>query len=272
MKVWGKASRDTHARRLLSSKNIHSSSTPSASNAHVPIKAKIVRITSHLRCPSFLPLRINLITRTEIVIHHTLSAAVSCNAVPLVRGLLQREARPPSQALRFVPSCRNPIKVINCCVAGCWGSTIMPFDRYELVCECVCVREMVCVCPFFFFLLGAKVLWWIYREIKCHFAKLQDLTPENHKLMYNMGAYSNVACSFCPLSLSFICRCDYVDMSTHHTKVRIFTLMSKAAIFHPVTVVLFASPKAQSRLRLPLSGPTHLELDNSSCLPWLFRV
>lgn len=54
-----KASRDRqlwanlHMLEASSLLRIYSSSTLSASNTHVPIKAKIVQITSHLHCPSF---------------------------------------------------------------------------------------------------------------------------------------------------------------------------------------------------------------------------
>ena len=180
MKVRGKVSRDRQLRGSMlmlwasSLLRILSSSPPSTSDTLVPIKAKICWITSHLRCPSPPPPCINLITRTEQAIHHTLGVAGFHPSVPLPRATSKRGTTTQSQALRFVPSCRNPIKVINCCVARCWGSTIVPCDRYELLCVGVCVCGGGGV-------VRGEVLWWIYHEIKCRFAELQDLTPDKRK-------------------------------------------------------------------------------------------
>lgn len=138
MKVWGRASRDTwlwanlHMLEASSLLRINSTRTPSFSNMHVPIKAKIVRITSHLRCPTFLPLRINFITRTERAIHHTLSVAASSPSV-LSRGYFSESDDHLVKLSHLSLPAENLIKVMNCCVTRCWDSNVVPCDKYELL-------------------------------------------------------------------------------------------------------------------------------------------
>lgn len=180
IKVQGKVSRDPRLcfwQTLQASPPLWllSSCTPSASNTLAPIKAKIVWITSHLCCPSyFFYASANKPHNKdgESYTSHTQCGSPRPLSPPPVQGLLQREGRPPSQALRFVPSCRNPIKVINCFVAKCWSSSIVPCDRYKL--SSACGKGEFVWCSVFSL---REVVWCINPEIKCHFAKLQDMTP-----------------------------------------------------------------------------------------------
>ena len=187
--VWGKASRD---RRLwtnlyileaLSHRRIHSSSTPSAFGTLVPIKAKIVRITSHLRCPSFSPLRINLITRTERALDHTPSMSVSYPSVPLPGGYFRGRDDHPVRLLNL----SLPAEILSkWLTVVALGVEVPPLSLVTDV-TIVSISVWVTVYNFiylFIFLVWGKVLRGIYPEIKFIFAKLRDQKTANRCTTY----------------------------------------------------------------------------------------